>query len=323
MQGEGVSHDLIRAFSCAVADVVSLGIAGAALPADASDEKFSGEQCSDRDKGADLGVLPARCALPVAAARVRTSEVLDEHFSQLAAVARDPSLVMRSPLSFEGKVTSVFSRVGSTCGALVEHGVDVGLLELLEEQFLITIDCEQIVGGVFAVPKDDVEDRWLSPLERTNELLMTEKIPSVVYPYIPSLAVAPKCSVIRSGKRDARHYYPSLFSDGSGRLWLVGPPVAALEGLGGFFWPTHRSWPMGLRMSCALAHGVTDCITLRAGLSEGRGATPLRAPPRVPAADDDSLCSASYSRATRWLQSAVGSLGYDLHALCSQPSALG
>ena len=62
------------------------------------------------------------------------------------------------------------------------------------------------------MPKDDLEDRWISPLEETNALVDPSLLPGVAYPYLPqlgSLLIAAGQRPVVS-KRDARNYYPTL-----------------------------------------------------------------------------------------------------------------
>jgi hypothetical protein len=87
----------------------------------------------------------------------------------------------------------VFEHLDRTYDQLIDGAVASGAVLLYDINRLPRVGADPVRGGGFAVPKDDLEDRWISPLEETNTLVDPAVLPPVQYPYLPQLG----SSVIR------------------------------------------------------------------------------------------------------------------------------
>ena len=110
-------------------------------------------------------VLPLglRCSLPARAATVDTAAVLSESFPLLSQQCSDPSLLLRS--DFEEPPGRPFSLLASSYPQYVEKGVSSGYYVMADASDLHEVNGVPIVGGGFAVRKDQQEDRPISLLE--------------------------------------------------------------------------------------------------------------------------------------------------------------
>ena len=130
--------------------------------------------------------LSGRAAVPNQAGTVDTASCLEAEFPHLVALSRDPMPLLKEPLSWlvEGP-PKVFDHVGSDCDHYVNKAIQVGFLRMLGDKDKIYVDGALVRGGAFAVPKDDVEDRGISPLERVSALVDRSKLPGAEYGCIP------------------------------------------------------------------------------------------------------------------------------------------
>ena len=159
-------------------------------------------------------VLPlgARAGVPERAGRVDTEAVLRDHLPSLAEKARSPEALLNDPLVWgDAGPPHAAALLSNSYPEYIRKGVDAGLFEWMAEEDLAEVCGTKVVSGAFAVPKDEHEDRGISPLERLNSLVSDDKLEAVCYPYLPQLATVtvPRSSRILISKRDARHYYPS------------------------------------------------------------------------------------------------------------------
>ena len=153
--------------------------------------------------------------------------------------------------------------------------VRAGLFGLQAPSDVPRVEGLGIVSGAFAVPKDDLEDRPIAPLERLNSLVSSAVLEPIEFPYLPQLITVdiPKDRKIKIyvSKRDARHYYPSLSAAPAWHQWFSMP---SLRINGEVLHPVHRTWPMGFRGSCMFAQAITETVCLRADLPKSCRLTP-------------------------------------------------
>ena len=164
-----------------------------------------------RDVG---GVLPLglRVGLPAEAAKVDVACALREWDPRVAAICDDPAelLLGEGDRPTVGRHRCV--QLAADYPNLVDRSVDAGLQELVAEDGLPTLGGSPVWNGGFAVPKDEREDRWIAPLEWTNDCVDDQRVPKVNFPYLPQLRTLtiPKYAAgkrVRSkvSKRDGRH----------------------------------------------------------------------------------------------------------------------
>ena len=72
----------------------------------------------------------------------------------------------------------------------------------------------------------------------------------------------------RVSKRDARHYFHILESGSRWRGYLGGPPIRKH---GKTMVHCSRAWPMGLKLSAAVAHRITELYASRAKFFKNLG----------------------------------------------------
>ena len=135
-----------------------------------------------------------------------------------------------------------------------------------------------LVGGAFAVPKDELEDRFISDLP-VNEVLDEDKLPRPVFAYIPRLRSLKthKDRVLRISKRDARHYFHRLRIGRRWQRWLAHPVLRGNPLLA----PVHCAVPMGFGPDAGFAQGLTDVVTQRAALPDEKQVVPTREAPEA------------------------------------------
>ena len=200
--------------------------------------------------------------------------VLSRTHPKIAAIALRPSLLLKIPDQWDAADRPrIFAHLDRSYDQLIDDAASTGAVLLYDVQRLPRIAGAPLRGGGFAVPKDDLEDRWISPLEETNALVDPAALPPVVYPYLPqlgSLLIKPGQRPVVS-KRDARNYYPTLKSGEEWWQWFPNPP---LRRDGGRHVPVHTTWPMGFRGSFVIAQSVTDVACEAADLPQDRRCLP-------------------------------------------------
>jgi len=217
--------------------------------------------------GARADVLPLglRAGVPADAAVVDTAEVLRQFDPKLAEQCEEPSSLLIPSDQWPGTLPRGLKRLDRTYAALVDKAVDVNLMELGTADDVVRVGGEIAEQSGFAVPKDDLEDRWICCMEVTNKLVDPARLQRIHLPYMPQLATV---STVRGRrlvltKRDARHYFHAL---ASGKKWYKFMAQPAMRKGGIKKYPLLRAWPMGFRNSAIIDHRVTDVVVSRADL---------------------------------------------------------
>jgi hypothetical protein len=171
--------------------------------------------------------LGVRAGIPDIAATVDAGTVLQGYDDTLAAMVEDPDLLLLPPELWPELPRKPFMRLDSTYPLLVDNAVAAGLQELADEESLVHHQGKAMFGGGFAVAKNEIEDRWIAPLEFSNDIVDDSKLPIMQVPYLPQLAaiLVTKPSRILVSKRDARHYFHMLRNGTRWRRYLGMPPV--------------------------------------------------------------------------------------------------
>ena len=180
--------------------------------------------------------------------------------------------------------------VDTTYPQLIERAEAAELVELVGTDGVIALSGELVVQSAFAVPKNEVEGRWISCNEFVNAVVDPRKMLKMRLPYMPQLrgVTTQRGKRLVLSKRDARHYFHALQNGPKWRRFLSLPAVRQ-NGLKRI--PVARAWPMGFRNSAIIAQRVTDVAAAAAGLPEERrvllgGAVPLEPPLWATCLDD-------------------------------------
>ena len=234
--------------------------------------------------------LDSSAGIPDRAAACDVAVVLAGHEPALAAVAADPVRVLL-PSSEWPPLRRPFSYIRGDYGALIDRAAAAGLVEDAPAEDLHIVDGRVAYGGAFAVPKDGKETKWIAPSEFVNDVTDKRRVPLTVLPYLPQLAglTFKPGERARVSKRDARCYFHNMKARHCWRSFQCLPPVI-VKGKARRY-PKYRTWPMGSRISAALAQGLSNVVTKLAGVPEkhrllpGRPC-PLRLPVRGSIIDD-------------------------------------
>ena len=218
--------------------------------------------------------LGTRSKFAAAPGTCDVAQVLAATRPAIADLCVRPSLLLTVPDEWPaGSRPRVFEHLDRSYDLLIDGAVASGAVLLYDVNRLPRVGEDPVRGGGFAVPKDALEDRWISPLEETNTLVDPAVLPPVQYPYLPqlgSLVIRPDQVPVVS-KRDARNYYPTLKAGEEWWQWFPNPP---LRRDGGRHVPVHTTWPMGFRGSCVIAQTVTDVVCEAAALPPSRRLVP-------------------------------------------------
>jgi hypothetical protein len=172
-----------------------------------------------------VGALPlsSRAGIPGKAGTAQTAYILDGFDDELAAAARDPDKMLLPFDQWPQQPRKPFVYLDKSYPDLIAKSVAAGMNEYVDSSQLVHWLGEPRYGGGFAVPKDDAEDRWISPNEFTNDIICDELLPTMSVPYLPQLAstyIAP-CDRALVSKRDARHYFHTLSAEEEWRKYMA------------------------------------------------------------------------------------------------------
>ena len=209
--------------------------------------------------------LGERAGVPDEAAMVDTAAALKDFHEVAALQCEEPDeLLVDVPRSLDDSVRP-FAHLARTYPKLIEKAEAAGLVELVAGSELPQLDDKPVYGGAFAVPKDEKEDRMISPNEIVNSLVDENKLVKIQMPYLPQMRIltVPRRRKLLVAKRDARHYFHVLRAGAKWHRWLALPPVRRKDKL---LFPLQRAWPMGFKGSAAFAQLVTEKAAKCAGL---------------------------------------------------------
>ena len=156
-----------------------------------------------------------------------TVAALSGYDDSLSELAGDPTKLLLPQSEWPAIPRKPFKKLHSSYPHLVHKAFSVGLLEPSTSAGVLHQNGVPIEGGGFGVAKDEKEDRWISPLEFSNDVVDLTRMPVMLTPYMPQLAgvfISPKDRVLVS-KRDARHYFHQLRTHPSWRPFPVSPKL--------------------------------------------------------------------------------------------------
>ena len=206
------------------------------------------------------------------AADVDLAAAIDASEPLLAAQVRDPRQVLLPPAERPARLRRPFCLLDTTYGELVRSTVRAGMQVMRPRRTIMKHHGRAVMAGGFAVPKSDVEDRTISPMD-LNELLDRRRLCRPRFAYVPLLrsCTAPREGRLLVSKRDARHFFHHLRSGKRWRKWMAHPAPPSCSRV-----PCHRSLPMGFSCSPGWAQAFTDACTAAAELPEDRRVHPDR-----------------------------------------------
>ena len=234
--------------------------------------------------GAKTAAVPlgTRAGVPQRAAVVDTAAALEVHYPGLARQCRDSEALLKLRSDWPEKPVKTFARLDATYPLLVDEGVRVGMLELAPEEQLEHLGGLPISGGAFAVPKDEKEDRWISPNETVNMLVDDKKMIKVEMPYLPQLrgVTEPRGNgCAPRGATPGTTFTCCVLASVGGASWRSPPRARRARSS---TYPVQCGWPMGFRGSAVIAQAVTESSAKRGRLPEARRCVPHQPCPLAP-----------------------------------------
>ena len=214
--------------------------------------------------------LGVKGGVPTKAADVPLEQHLQSTFPEMAEQVIRPNALLLSSRRRPRQVKRGYTWLARSYPELVKRNVKAGLHCLKKPGQVAKHRGAMCLAGAFAVKKDECEDRVITD-PSVNQLLDPEKLPRPRFAFIPKMRclTVPCSGVVAVSKRDARHYFHRLRIGRRWRRWLCGPPVLAGRGAGPAQrrYPASCSAPMGFGPSAGWAQGLTDTVTMRAGLA--------------------------------------------------------
>ena len=108
--------------------------------------------------------MGARAGVPTTAAVCDPANALKDFDPMLSQLCSDPSVLMK-PVEERPEPRKPFAHLDASYPELVAKAVDCGLQSWGDEHDAVSHLGKAQHSGGFAVPKDGIEDRWISPLE--------------------------------------------------------------------------------------------------------------------------------------------------------------
>ena len=99
---------------------------------------------SDYEANAEVLPLGVRAGVPARAAQVDTLQVLSEDYPSLALKCRDPSALLREPLTFEEQPGPPFAHLHSSYPELIKKGVAADLFGLRQREEIPVVEGKRV-----------------------------------------------------------------------------------------------------------------------------------------------------------------------------------
>jgi len=242
-------------------------------------------------------VLPLglRGGVPEQAGGCDLAEQLGVEYAELAQQVLDPTALLMPRVKWPKTLKRPFRLLDRSYPSLCVKMLRSGMHVMRPRRSLARFKSKPIVAGGFCVPKDDIEDRTITPLS-VNDLVDAAKLPRPRFGWVPALRtltlMRPKARLLVS-KRDARHYFHALRLGKKWHRWLATPAPGPDEG-GRTRHPCCATLPMGFAPSAGWAQALTDTTVGRAELPTEQRLHPDRPTPEFPpiwgAIEDDVWC---------------------------------
>lgn len=251
--------------------------AGSAWPELSAIQAFLLHSDGYRPRGSVAEPLDERGGVPPAAAQVP----LALHFPKIADQVRRPQALLLPPSPRPAAIGKHCTLVSSGYPQLVARANACGLQRLVAPNRVWKHRGRRLVGGIFAVPNGEGEQRVISDVA-VNDLVDPAKVIRPAFAYPPRLRVmrTDKRRPIRVRKRDLRHCLHMLRP---GRRWpkfFAHPSVSNRPDR--VLYPLHVAVPMGFTGSPGWAQAAADTIFLSGRLPQERRVTFERPCPVAP-----------------------------------------
>lgn len=112
--------------------------------------------------------------------------MLDERSKILGAQVREPTQVLL-PCRERPVLKRPFIRVDKTYDKFVDRCVRAGLQKLVQRKQVFKVRGRPLLSGVFAVPKDEREDRYISAMVPLNMMCNRRRFQQPVFAMLPRL----------------------------------------------------------------------------------------------------------------------------------------
>ena len=228
-------------------------------------------------------LLGLRAGVPDRASAVSLEEELKVFDERMASQIEHPTELLLPSSSRPATLSRPFMKLDSTYPEYVKRNARAGLQRVRVRHRIFKHRGVPVVNGTFAVAKNSTEDRAISALCPTNDLIDASKLWRPKFARMSvfgTLAVRPGMR-LRLYKRDARHYYHMLRVGRRGQKLFAHPPVPAMSSFGERH-KVHTACPMGFAGSAAWAQGLNEALSLRGGLPQGRRMVDGTVPPGRP-----------------------------------------
>ena len=149
--------------------------------------------------------------VPGTAATIPVSQLLHDTQPHVAGQCRRPAALLLPLARRPKKLVKCYTRLSRSYPTLVDKACAGGLQRLVRGNRVWKHNGKRMVGGAFAVKKDEHKDRMISDLP-VNQLVDQSKVLRPRFGYPPRLralvATPGRMLVVR--KRDLRHYFHQL-----------------------------------------------------------------------------------------------------------------
>ena len=116
-----------------------------------------------------------RAGVPTSAATVDTAQVLRELGPALARQCEEPEALLLPQRCWPTFKPKGFQMVDTTYPQLIERAEAAELVELVGTDGVIALNGEPVVQSAFAVPNNEVEDRWFLAMNLSTRWLTRGK----------------------------------------------------------------------------------------------------------------------------------------------------
>ena len=228
--------------------------------------------------------LGMRAGVPAAAARVNTAETVARVNVGIARQLENPRDLLLPVCERPEKPPRPFVRTDATYPLWVKGNIQAGLQKLKPRKAIAKHRGRVLTSGVFAVEKDEDEDRCILALCPQNSLMNPKKLWRPRFASLPHMRatyVVPGRQ-LRVHKIDGRHFFHMLKVGRAWQKWFASPPLPKV-GRSAIKYPVHCAVPMGFTGSACWAQlfneGIISTTSLPAEARLIDGAPP---PPSFP-----------------------------------------
>lgn len=201
---------------------------------------------------------------------VQAADIVPEFDSRIAELIEQPQRLLLPAAHRPHVLPRPLKRLARTYGDYVLRNVKAGL-QVLKPMKIFRHGGAPLLNVCFAGPKSDLEDRAITALCPTNELVDRAQLWKPVFgrPSALRTLLLPRGHRLRLYKRDCRHFFHVLKVHRRWEKYFAHAPLAP-NARGAVLVPCHRAFPMGFRASASWAQALNEALVRRAGLPSQR-----------------------------------------------------